>query len=91
VLLAAHRQRRHVGQAAGGLRGDGERLLPGPGVDGGARRVRGATGAHQLAGAGVPDDDLAGLGGRVDAGDEGPAHLEPPWREVTSGTVATGG
>jgi hypothetical protein len=93
VLLAAHRQGRDVGQATGGLGRGGERLLPGARVDGRARRVRGAPGAHQFACAGVPDDDLAGLGGGVDAGHEGPArgHRAPPEGEITRRTVATDG
>ena len=50
------------------------RLLPGrppvPRVDLGAVGVRRTTGADDRPGLGVADDDLAGLGRRVDPGDE---------------------
>ena len=72
VLLAADRQRGDVVQPAGGR---GGRLAKR------RRQARGSTsvpsgcgarpGADQRAGVGVADDDLAGLGGGVDPGDEG--------------------
>jgi hypothetical protein len=75
VLLAADGDRGHVVQAAC----VGSRLLdsgpPGGGVDLGAVGVARAAGADQLAGLGVADDDLAGLGRGVDPGDERAAHV----------------
>lgn len=70
VLLAAHGQSGHVGQSADGVNHLGEGGPPVVGVDLGAVRVAGPGLAHERTGGGVTDDDLAGLGRGVDAGDE---------------------
>jgi len=68
VLLPGDRDRRDIVQPSGLLDGVDERVPPCCGVDLSAGGVAGGTGAQQRPGVGVPDDDLAGLGGRVDAG-----------------------
>ena len=76
VLLTADRDGRHVVQSTclghSGLEGGPPRL----GVHLGAVRMPAATTTYEGTGLGVPDHDLAGLGGRVHTGDE--RHAVPP-------------
>ena len=72
----------------GGLREEGpggvvERGEPGPRVHLGPVRVGGAALREDLAGAGVDEERLGGLGGGVDAQDGGACHEEPRCRVGT--------
>ena len=73
VLLPADGDRGDVVQAPGVGRGLAEGRPPVLGIDLGTVRMRGPPGPDELPGGGVPDHDLARLGGGVDAGNEGHA------------------
>ena len=78
MLLGGHRQRLDVIRTAGGVEGRLHGVPPDPRIHLGAVGVRCPTRPHLVAGVGIPDRDLDGLGGGVDAGDQ--PHPRNPMR-----------